>query len=265
MDLQSLITSPLAQSGRAGHFLRLVLSEAASYGMPGSVIIVLDDIAAMLGLYEPVSEAAALHVSGPLVSWRTHPQQPSFERIHDVEKLVYKQRSLIAFGGYHPGQMVGTAEIVIAMGNLVQGTSPPEYYEVFQWAALDVLQEITGHTAEQILADPSKKHWKRIPDAEVVQPGGRLYAAYQTVATTVRRESISVNTDNPDHPRALLQPFAKLFLEGNARARLEAEMSGELRVIQMIDESTRTILAMFPDLRADVEAPRPVEQVEASP
>ena len=163
MDLVSMINSPLAQAGRAGSFLRLVLAESAAYGMPGSVIVVLDDIAAMLGLYEALPEKAATHVAGPLVNWRTHPQQPSFERIHDVEKLAYKQRALVAFGGGPPGQMVGTAEIVIAMGNLVQGTSPPDYYEVFQWASLDVLQEITGHTAEQILADPGKKHWRKIP------------------------------------------------------------------------------------------------------
>ena len=194
----------------------------------------------------------------------SHPQQPSFERVHDVEKLAFKERSLIAFGGYHPGEMVGRSEIVLAMGNLIQGTSPPEYYSVFQWAALDVLQEITGHTAEKILADPGKKHWRKIPDADVVQPGGRLYETYQTVCTTIRRESISVSTDNPDHPRALLQPFAKLFLEGNAKARLEAEMSGEPRVLAMIDDSTRTILSMFPELRADFDAPRPVEQVTAS-
>ncbi len=264
LDLRSLFQSPLAQAGRAGSFLRLVLAEAASFGMPGSTIVILDDIAAMLGILDPLPEAAASHVSGPLVNWRTHPQQPTFERIHEVEKLCYKQRALIAFGGGPPSQMVGTAEIVIAMGNLVQGTSPELYYEVFQWAALDVLQEITGDSAEKILADPGKKHWRKIPDAEVVQPGGRLYSTYQTVCTTIRRESISVSTDNPDHPRALLQPFAKLFLEGNARARLEAEMEGQPRVIEMIDDSTRTILAMFPNLRVEVEAPRPVEQVEAS-
>ena len=106
----------------------------------------------------------------------------------------------------------------------------------FQWASLYVLREITGHTTKQILADPSKKRWRDIPDAEVVQPGGRLYETYQVVCTTIRRESISVSTDNPDHPRALLQPFAKLFLEGNAKARLEAEMSGEPRVVAMIDD-----------------------------
>ena len=265
MDLVSMISSPLAQAGRAGSFLRLVLAESAAYGMPGSVIVVLDDIAAMLGLYEALPEKAATHVAGPLVNWRTHPQQPSFERIHDVEKLAYKQRALVAFGGGPPGQMVGTAEIVIAMGNLVQGTSPPEYYEVFQWASLDVLQEITCHTAEQILADPGKKHWRKIPDAEVVQPGGRLYQTYQTICTTIRRELIAAMGNNPDHPRALLQPFAKLFLHGNAQARAEAEASGESRVIEMIDDSTRTILAMFPELRNVVDTPLPVERVEASP
>ena len=160
--------------------------------------------------------------------------------------------------------MVGSAEIVAACGNIVQGTSPPEYWEVFQWASLDVLQQITGQTVEQILADPSKKGWRKIDDAEVVQPGGRLYPTYQEICTNIRRESIAANSANPDHPRTLLEPFAKLFLEGNAAARVEAEMSGERRVVEMIDDSTRTILKMFPNLRADFDAPRPVEQVTAS-
>ena len=45
-----------------------------TYGMPGSVVVVLDDVAAMLGLYEPLPQAAATHVAGPMVAWRTHPQ-----------------------------------------------------------------------------------------------------------------------------------------------------------------------------------------------
>jgi hypothetical protein len=97
-----------------------------------------------------------------------------------------------------------------------------------------------------------------------VQPGGRLYSTYQTICTTIRRESIAAMGKNPDHPRILLRPFAKIFLEGNRQARLEAVASGESRVVQMIDDSTRTILTMFPDLADVIDTPPPVEQVEAS-
>jgi hypothetical protein len=161
MDLVAMLNSPLARTGRAGQFLRLVLAEAGSYGMPGSVIVVLDDLASMLGLYQPIPEAAATHVSGPMVAWRTNPQQPSFQRIDDVERLAYKERALIAFGGGPPGEMVGRAEIVIAMGNIAQGTSPPGYYAIFQWASLHVIQQLTGDSPEKILADPSKRVGER--------------------------------------------------------------------------------------------------------
>ena len=67
-----------------------------------------------------------------------------------MERLAYKQKALIAFGGGRPGEMVGRAEIVIAMGNIVKGTSPDEYYEIFQWASLDTLQEVTGDECRDV-------------------------------------------------------------------------------------------------------------------
>jgi hypothetical protein len=191
VDVVEILRSPLTQSGKTGNFLRLVLAEAANYGMPGKTIAMIDDVAAMLGFYDPVPSGQAAHLAGPLVNWRTHPDQPSFERIHEVEKLAFKQRALIAFGGYPPGQMVGTAEIVIAMGNIAQGTSPPEYYEVFTWASLDTLSIITGHSKEVILLDPNKRHWKLITDDDVLKPSGRLYQTYQEVCTNIRREAIA--------------------------------------------------------------------------
>jgi hypothetical protein len=251
MNLTELMLNPLAQSGRSGHFLRLVLAEAGAYGMPGDVIATLDDVASMLGFYDPVPQGQAAHLAGPLVNWRTHPAQPSFERIHDVEKLAFKQRALIAFGGGKPGQMVGTAEIVIAMGNILQGTSPPEYYEVFQWASLDVLSTIMGHTPEQILADPSKQHWTLIPDDTVIKPSGRLYAIYQTIATSIRREAIAAMDKQPHHPRAFLRPLAEHFIRSHAKVRAEAEANGLTDLVARLDEAIGTIRGMFPDLQIE--------------
>jgi hypothetical protein len=261
--------NPLAQSGRSGNFLRLVLAEAGAYGMPGDVIAMLDDVAAMLGFYKPISQGQAAHLAGPLVNWRTHPNQPTFERIHDVEKLAFSQRALIAFGGGKPGQMVGTAEIVIAMGNLVQGTNPPEYYDVFQWASLDVLKTLTGDSEETILANPGKRHWKKIANDEVLKPSGPLYSTYQTIATSIRREAIAAMDQQANHPRNLLRPIAARFIEAHTQVRREAEAEGLSHVVQQLDEAVVTIRGMFPDLgdlATEVAAHnRNIERVAASP
>ena len=169
----------------------MVLAESAKFGMPGHIIATIDDIAAMLGYYEPLPKGAAAHVAGPFVAWRTHPAQPSIERIHDVEALATKQRSLIAFGGAPPGHMVGTAEIVAAMYNTITNFAPPEFIDVFRWAAIDVLAVLQGITPEEVLRDPTKKGWRIIEDDEVLKPSGRLYSTYQTIATSLRREVIS--------------------------------------------------------------------------
>jgi hypothetical protein len=267
MDLIKLLGNPLTQSSRSSHFLRLVLSEAGNYGMPGDVIAALDDIAAMLGFYDPIPKGQAAHLAGPLINWRTNPKQPSFERIHDVEKLAYSQRALIAFGGGRPGQMVGTAEIVCAMGNLVQGTSPPEYYDVFQWASLDVLKTLTGDDEETILADPGKKSWKKIADDDVLKPGGRLYPTYQTIATTIRREAIAAMENKANHPRQYLRPLAVRFLESHTKVSREAEAEGLTDIVERLDEAVATIRIMFPDLKdfdTELAACKSTERVEAS-
>lgn len=261
--------NPLAQTGRPSNFLRLVLAEAASYGMPGDVIATLDDVAAMLGFYDPIPEGQAAHLAGPLVLWRTHPSQPTMDRIHDVEKLAYHQRALIAFGGGKTGQMVGTAEIVLAMSNLVGGTSPLEYYEVFQWASLDVLEILLGTPPEQSLKDPTKKGWKLITDDEVLKPTGRLYTTYQTIATSIRREAIAAMDTQANHPRKLLRPIAARFIEAHTQVRREAEAEGLSHVVQQLDEAVVTIRGMFPDLgdlATEVAAHnRNIERVAASP
>ena len=248
MDIIEILKSPLVQSGNTGSFLRLVLAEAGNHGMPGQTIALLDDVASMLGFYDPIPPGQAAHLAGPLINWRSHPNQPSFERINDVERLVFKQRALIAFGGGKPGQMVGTSEIVCAMGNIIAGASPAEYYDLFTWASLDVLSIITGDTPEQILRDPGKKHWKLIPDHEVLRPGGRLYPTYQEVATSIRREAIANLAKSPDNPREYLRPVAAHFIESHRKVRAEAQAEGMTDVVKRLDDAMATIQGMFPNL-----------------
>ena len=247
LDLSKILTNPLIESGRPGHFLRLVLAEAGSYGMPGNVIAMLDDTAALLGMYDPLPRGPAEHLAGPFVQWRTHPAQPTFERVADVESLAYKQRALIAFGGGRPGETVGTAEICIAMGNILKDTSPASYYDVFTWAGLDVLRIVTGDTTEKILSDPGKNHWRVIADDDVLKPGGRLYTTYVEIATTIRRDAIA-NLDKAVNPRARLLPFARQFLEANKRARATAVEDGNADLLAFLDKSDLTIRTMFPTL-----------------
>src|ERR1700692_3606137 len=99
MNMIDIINNPLAQPGEPGQFLRLVLAQAGGYGMPGSVIAMLDDIAAMLGFYKPLPEGPSGHLAGPLVVWRSHPNQPTMESIEEMLRLAYQQRALTAFGG----------------------------------------------------------------------------------------------------------------------------------------------------------------------
>ena len=179
MNVIDIMNNPLAQPGDPGQFTRLVLAQAGGFGMPGSVIAMLDDIAAMLGYYKPLPQGPAGHLAGPLVVWRNHPNQPLQENIEEMIRLAYQQRALVAFGGAPADHMVGTAEIVCAMGNTMRGQTPPEYYEVFQWASVDAMAALLNKTHAEVLADPSKKDWKRIEDAEVIRPGGRLYATCQ--------------------------------------------------------------------------------------
>lgn len=249
LDVAEILRSPLAQSGSPGQFLRLVLAQAASFGMDGKSIALLDDVAAMLGYYNPLSPGQAAHLAGPLVNWRTHPNQPTYERVRDVEKLVFKQRALLAFGGGEPGQMVGTAEIVVACGNIMQGTMPSEYYEVFTWASLDVLSILTGDSKETILKDPGKKDWKLILDDEVLRPSGRLYKTYQEMATSIRRDAIENLRNQEDDPRRYLRPVAALFVESHRKVKAEAVAEGLTGLVERLDGAIGVITTMYPDLQ----------------
>src|SRR5207237_350968 len=156
MDVLEIMRSPLTESGRTGPFLRLVLAEAASYGMPPQVVATLDDVAAMLGFYDPLPAGQAAHVAGPLVRWRTDRRQPTIERVTDVEALAFKQRCLIAFGGAASGHMVGTAEIVCAMGNLhtAEEVRPPKlYWELFHRDATHLMSELKRSSPAAVLKD----------------------------------------------------------------------------------------------------------------
>lgn len=249
MDIIELMRNPLTQEGRSGPFLRLVLAESARYGMPPQVIATLDDVAAMLGFYEPLPKSVASLVAGPLVTWRTHPDQPFTERVTDVEGLSYKQRCLIAFGGGQPGHMVGTAEIVCAMGNLHNDESVPEHYrEIFDWAVVDVLHILTGDEKEEII---DVKKLRATTDDDVVRPGGRLNAIYQEMATNMRRTAIAAIKDMPDDPRRYLRPLALHFLRMRTRDLETIETEGLTELADRVRHTISSIKGMFPDLSID--------------
>ena len=265
LNMTEILTNPLARSGKSGDFVRLVLAEAAQYGMPGNIVAMLDDVAAMLGFYAPMPLGQAAHVAGPIVNWRTSPEQPLFDRIREVEALAFKQRALLAFGAGKPGQMVGTAEILCAMGNIIEGDSPPEYYEIFQWAGVDVLKTLTGDSAEAILADPGKQNWKKIEDDEVVKPGGRLYPTYQNVCTSIRRYAIAALENSHKHPRNYLRPYAAQILEGYAKIRREAVADRLPDIVTALDVTAASIRSMYPDLKdldTELEALKSLRQIK---
>jgi hypothetical protein len=246
INLPEIAASPLTKTAKPENFLRLVLAEAGRFGMPGHIIATIDDLAAMLGYYDPLPKGVASHLAGPFVAWRTHPAQPSIERIHDVEELATKQRALVAFGGAPPGHMVGTAEIVAAMHNSITYFTPPEFIDLYRWAAIDVLAVLQGITPEEVLRDPTKKGWTIIEDDEVLKPSGRLYSTYLTIATTLRREVIAHMEKEPRYSRENLRPLAVRLLE----AHRQIAQSGDVDEVLMdrIKEAHATIMAMFPDL-----------------
>jgi hypothetical protein len=245
-----MFRSPLLRTAMERDFFSLVLAECALYGVPPDAIGLFRDLHAMLGWSEPLGEKQVAALSGPTVAWRTFPNQPHFERVVDVERLAFHQRALIAFGGGAPGEMVGRAEIVTAMGNLIDdGEVPPEYIEIFRWASVDTLSAIQGHTKEQVLAQKDKAGWKAIPDDDVVNPAGRLYATYQEICTSIRRETIAALEKAPmQHPRNFLRPWAAQFIDNHGRVREEAVRENLIQVIAAIDRQVEAIRRMFPDL-----------------
>lgn len=253
-DIARFMRSPLVTRGGPENFLRLVLAQAGGFGVPPDVIATLDDLAAMLGYYDPLPKGPAEHLAGPFINWRAHPNQPTFERVQDVERLAFKQRALIAFGAGRPNETVGTAELCIAMGNLLKADEqvPMDYQEVFWWAALDVLPVITGRSVESLLRDPEKRHWKIIPDRDVLTPGGRLYGTYVDLATSIRRTVVD-GLERGTSPRANLLPFARQFLAHNEEMRAKAVAEGNLTMLDFLDKSDTAMRTMFPNLLEAVE------------
>jgi hypothetical protein len=217
--------------------------------MPPQAVATLDDVAAMLGFYDPLPKGAAAHLAGPLTVWRTDPNQPTIERVAEIEALALKQRCLIAFGGAQPGHMVGTAEIVCAMGNLHKEFEMPRpYYEVFTWASVDVLTRLTGEAPSEVR---KVRKWPVITDDDVLKPGGRLHPTYQEVATNIRRTAISAMENAPDNPRQYLRPLAEHFIRSHTRVLADARADGEPEIVDRIEHAISTIRAMFPDLTVD--------------
>ena len=248
MDIMEILRSLLAQTRTPGSFLRLVLAEAASDG-PTQLVVTLDDVASMLGFFDPLSANQAAHLAGPLVQWRTDRMQPTLERVVDVERLAFKQRALMHFGGGIPGHQIGTAEIVSAMGNLHKELGMPEaYWQVFQWASVDVLNTLTGDMPETIW---KAKGWTPISDDEVIKPGGQLNETYTEIATSISRTSIAAIANDPDNPRQYLRPIAVAFLKAHREVLVQAHAENLPQVVAGIEGSVRRITSMFPDLATD--------------
>ncbi len=243
-SLARLLESPLVQSGTTGNFVRALLAEAGRCGMPLHTIALLADLAAMLGIGEPLPDTTMRALAGPVSMWRSHPDQPTHDNIVEVLELASHQRALLAFGGGPPGHMVGTAEIVVAMGNTAKGLNPEEFFEVFTWAAVDVLRQLTGDTADEIRAG---KSWKLISDDDVLRPSGRLYETYQTTATTIRREAIK-QSRRPT--RDFLRPVAAEFRDKHRVNRELALSAGELEIAKATSLAIDRIEAMFPGLES---------------
>lgn len=242
--------SPLVQTNDAAGFLRQVLAEAARFGMDGRTIVVLDGLASIMGFYEPISANSAAYLGGPLTEWRTGTSRSPIHtgRVIEIERLAVRQRALIAFGAAKPGHIVGTAEIIVASGNLLKNETPQAYWELFTWASLDVLTTLTGRTKEQLLEDPQRKDWPLIEDDEVIRPGGRLWTCYSEVATQLRRGAISAEREEALEPRKLLRPVAAQFLEHHEKVLEELKHENLPELATRINKHVAIIKAMYPDL-----------------
>lgn len=253
-DLETIVRNPLFVQVNAGVFLRLCLAEAVSYGMPNRICALLDDVAAMLGLYEPLPGNQSGLIAGPLIQWRTHPHQPTYESVNDINAIALKQRCLIAFGGGPELHRVGTAEIIVAFGNLYLDTEmlPEAYREIFYWAATQLHVELGSGTAEQLRTE---KGWPEISDDEVLLPTGRLHATYTEIATDLRRQAIAAMKGDPLSPRSALRGFGETMLRAIQRQQAAAMADGAMDVATALQKGIDNIRAMFPDLELPNQAP----------
>ncbi len=170
-----------------GEFTRLVLLEAARFGMPGNLVAALDELAATLGLYDPLPPNQSAYLAAPLMQWRSHPDMPTHDRTPEIESLAMSQRAEVVFGATK-GVMVGPAEIVVAMNNCITDEVPEGYRKVFDWASVRVCAELEGLT----LADAATKlKCDLIPDDAVLKPRGQYYNTYVEIAQNLRRTTVA--------------------------------------------------------------------------
>ena len=139
--------------------------------------------------------------------------------------------------------MVGTAEIVHAMTNVHQNLlerdgASTDYREVFYWAAVDVLAIVEGRSRDELWKD---RGWKGVHDDEVLKPTGRLHGPYTLIATSIRRTAISALQSDPDNPRKMLLPVAKVLLDAHASALDECRERDLTEAVQQITEAIETI------------------------
>ncbi len=276
--LVGLLGSPLVRTGDPALFIRQVLIEMSAFGVPPAAIAAIDDIASMFGFYAPLPENQSNWLRAPIVRWRTHHDQPIMIDVKDVLRLVHQQRAEIVFGAGVPGHMVGTAEIVGAMGNTHPAMQEPEYMELFQWAATDVLSILLNKPREDVIKSRKgnkeiHRDWKLISDDEVVKPGGRLHDAYMRVVTSLRRGALA-RLDLPEKPRDWLKPTAAVLIESHVKwledakkdmAKAEADNDDEratdaLDRIEMFEKIIARLERAFPadaeraEVRAAAEA-----------
>lgn len=150
----------------------------------------------MLGFHPALPSNQLGYLAGPLAVWRTDPRMPTMECTPQLEALALKQRADVIFGQAGPA-MIGPAEIVVAMGNLIDGTMPDACRDLFHWAAVRTMSELEDQTAEQWCADHK---WPFVGNDDGLTPARRLYGTYVEVAQSIRRQSASAI--QPDrHPR----------------------------------------------------------------
>jgi hypothetical protein len=122
---------------------------------------------------------------------------------------------------------------------------PRAYYEVFCWAATDVLSTLMRRRPADIRKE---KGWADISDEDVVKPSGRLNPTYVTIATEILRASAGTIKGDPENPREYLRPLGAHFLMAHRRVLANAERDGKTAVAAQLRETVATIAAMFPGI-----------------
>ena len=71
------------------------------------------------------------------------------------------------------------------------------------------------------------------------------------IATSIRRTAISALQSDPDNPRKMLLPVAKVILEAHKAALAECQEKDLTEAVQHITEAIETVESMFPELTDD--------------